>query len=518
MFSVVPIQQSILIGYQKGRGISDRGASHGQRGSKSLQPITRRFFGNEDGNIAIMFGITSFMMFVLTGFAVDFARYNMVRSDMLNAMDAAGLAMAQYSDLKSDTPDDQLKAFGRKVFYENFNYENVVNNLNIDFVLSSTTITPQVTGEMDAIILSDLTIGSNSISMRDFNMNSETEITKRGAGRIELALVLDVTGSMDDPAVVGGSGKKITDLKGSVDVMLNSMFGEANTDENIKIAVVPFNSYVNVGGGSSTFKDEWADLNAEAYYHGYRFIHTRTPTEMDTSNDAKITNSDADENSHEGSFHSNATGLAQIFDPDRKVNHIDLFNSVSSSSWLGCVEDRPYPLDEVDIPSGDSTSAAQFTSILSYQPITGTNLTTEEIKIKAAFDNTPSMTVSTADAGTVATSKFVPLFLPDEPNCDFTNVCWNVTYGGNDERLGPFTLDGLRRSVYVHEDWLTTAEDAGDVYWDYPNRTFVDDDDFSVPAYTYNFFYYGEFMLGFRHSRRLSHTSGSYWGKLARTV
>ena len=182
---------------------------------------------------------------------------------------------------------------------------------------------------------------------------------------------------------------------------------------------------------------------------------------------------------------------------------------------MGCVEDRPYPLDEVDIPSGDSTTAAQFTSILSYQPITGTNLSAQEIKIKSAFDNTPIMTVNATDAGTVASSKFVPLFLPDEPNCDFTNVCWDVTFPGNDERLGPFTLDGLRRSVYVHENWLTTPQDAGDSYWDYPNRTFVDDDDFSVPAYTFNFFYYGEFMLGFRHSRRLSHTSGSYWGKLA---
>ena len=318
MFSVIHIRQSISTGKKESRVIGKCEHNHVRRPTHALRNVTQRFFGNDDGNIAIMFGITSFMMFVLTGFAVDFARYNMVRSDMLNAMDAAGLAMAQYAELRNDTSEDQLKAFGRKVFYENFNYENVVNNLNIDFSLSSATITPTVTGEMDAIILSDLTIGSNSISMRDFDMNSETEITRRGAGRIELALVLDVTGSMDDPAVVGGSGKKITDLKGSVDIMLNSMFGDATTDENIKIAVVPFNSYVNVGGGTTSFADEWTDNNAEAHYHGYRFIHAQTPTEIDTSDDAKITNSDDDENSSEGSFHQNATGLAKVFDPDRK--------------------------------------------------------------------------------------------------------------------------------------------------------------------------------------------------------
>ena len=38
-------------------------------------------------------------------------------------------------------------------------------------------------------------------------------------------------------------------------------------------------------------------------------------------------------------------------DLDTKVNHFTLFNSTPGTSWEGCVEARPYPLDELDVPS-----------------------------------------------------------------------------------------------------------------------------------------------------------------------
>src|SRR3546814_9677548 len=78
---------------------------------------------------------------------------------------------------------------------------------------------------------------------------ARSEITREMTG-LEVAIVLDVTGSMDDP--VGGTGpgsdkKKIEALRTAGNDLVNILFGSNDEVDDLWVGVVPFSQSVNIG-------------------------------------------------------------------------------------------------------------------------------------------------------------------------------------------------------------------------------------------------------------------------------
>lgn len=383
------------------------------------------FLNNRDGNIAMMFAFMSSMLFLFVGGAVDYARWNSVRANMIQSMDAASLAVAQLASSDPSLTDAYLVDYGSRLFRENFANENEINGLSLTFDLADkAAVSTCVEGNLDTHLL-------RVAGIKKLSVDNCVEITRKGSGRVELALVLDVTGSMSSN--IGGKAK-IDSLKDAVTDMLDVMYGSDPTSENIKLAVVPFNAYVNAGGASS-WSNAWEDANAEAYYHGARFFHV-------------------DENG--------------AVDMNTKVNHFNLFDSIPGVNWQGCTEARPYPLDELDEPTnGFITSTDLNNAMLTPLPyVTGTSA--YDNRNRDAFDDAPSFAIA---ASTIANSdnlKFVPQFTPDDPDCDSSTEC---NYGGSGSVSG-ITWYGY---FFDHPD-----QDGGHVSgtiddgW-YSNRYFIDD-------------------------------------------
>ena len=492
-----------------------QGMPERQAALSKLASLGRRFGREDDGNIAILFGLGSLVLFVFAGLALDFTRYNTVYEDLIESMDAAGLAIANFEALNENATDTELKDFGRTFFYENFRHEGSIDGLTIDFVITPTKIIPKVTGKMEAMILHDMKLGKAEFNFTNFDMENDIEITKKGAGRVELALVLDVTGSMLDP-VSGSSKDKIVVLQESVEVMLGALFGDATSDENLKVGVVPFNTHVNPGGGTDIFDDTWVDENANAIYHGARFIHAEDPTgpsDIDNSFSARETNALGN-----GTYGpNNSDGLAMVFKPDTKVNHLDLFDSLDNIDWKGCVEERPYPLDELDFESGSSVSTSDISSALTEQPIVGGGLSASEQRTKDAFSNMPTPTLSNSDIAQTDNTRFVPMFAPDGPNCSQSSGnCFNNSSTFIGIYLNEYTLGSVTRAQGANStnnilslyEWYTQYVGNG---W---NEDFVNDSLFGEAGQGEPHRRYNEFVRGFRHAVRLNHSSGSYWDKL----
>ena len=76
------------------------------------------------------------------------------------------------------------------------------------------------------------------------NLNASTEVVW-GVKKLELALALDVTGSM-------ASSNKMTELKKAAKSLLTTLKGVAKKDGDIKVAIVPFAVVVNAGAAMST--------------------------------------------------------------------------------------------------------------------------------------------------------------------------------------------------------------------------------------------------------------------------
>lgn len=376
------------------------------------------FARSDDGNIAILFAFLLGVLLLFTGGAVDFSRRNAVRADLIESLDAAGLAIAQLdeansgelADLSGAERDAYLKAYGERFFHENFKYEDLIEDLEVDFEINEQVITPSAQGHIKTLFLG---IGSTlqnratggTGGFASLSMNSTTEITRRGSGPIELALVLDVTGSMSDEI---NNVVKMESLRNASDALLNVLYGDDDNavSDYVRTSVVPFSAYVNAGAaidedGNAAWNSNWSDTNAQAVYHGARF------------------------------FHVTSTGAV---DMATKVNHFNLFNSMTATDWKGCFEELPYPLDEMDIAAG---AAADIGEINDYnQAPDGTT----NSRTLTAFSSAPGLKESTTTLTTAANTKFVPLFGPDEVDCDHTNDCeWGntnitlsgITYRGN---------------------------------------------------------------------------------------
>ncbi len=216
--------------------------------------LVRRFGSDRRGNIAIMFVFMLGVLMLFAGGAVDFTRYNTVRADLIESMDAAGLAMAQIdafngpeiqkaeADGGKSGREEYLKAQGKKFFAENFKHSGWVQDLEVDFELTSTRIVPKATGKMKTLFLgigAMLQFGSEANSLDSLSLASDTAIVRRDDGNIEVAMVMDITGSM--------GGDRITDLKSAAKEMVDIVVREDQTEWYSKAALVPYSMGVNAG-------------------------------------------------------------------------------------------------------------------------------------------------------------------------------------------------------------------------------------------------------------------------------
>ncbi|MCK5750392.1 MAG: VWA domain-containing protein, partial [Oricola sp.] len=182
--------------------------------------------------------------------AVDYTRWNAVRADMIESMDAAGLAMAQIDalngpeirDLSGDARTAYLKDQGEKFFLENFKHAGIVIDLGIDFEVTTQKITPQASGKIKTLFLGlgqKLLDGTSPGPLSYLSLTTETEIVRRDDGNIEVALVLDITGSM--------GGDRIDDLQTAAKEMVDIVVREDQSEWYSKLALVPYSMGVNVG-------------------------------------------------------------------------------------------------------------------------------------------------------------------------------------------------------------------------------------------------------------------------------
>ena len=427
--------------------------------AKGAISLMRRFGAERDGNIAIIFVFMLGVLMLFTGGAIDYSRYNAIRADLIESMDAAGLAMAQIDavngpeieNLSGAARDTYLKDYGRQFFHENFRYEEAVKNLTVDFTITAATISPNATGKIKTYFLDIgdtlVKFGSGTGEGSQFaylDINTDTEITRRGSGKIELALVLDVTGSM---GWTHNGEKKIDTLRDSVDNLLQVMYGDGNGNDGfIKVGVVPFNAHVNPGGASS-WQNSWGDLNEEADYHGARFFHVNKK--------------------------GNIAGL-------RKVNHYDLFNSVPNVDWMGCVEARPYPLDELDTVPGAAAVAGDITA--SIQSLTSAQ--EPNARMRLAFDRAPGFApkldgsglYTAAELATTGNSRWVPMFAADEPDCFSSGAYCHGDWSDNEPYVD---WEGNTVNQAMEGEYFHNPEDDGHDRRDYSNRYFIDDEDYA---------------------------------------
>jgi Flp pilus assembly protein TadG len=192
----------------------------------------RKFVADQRGNVSMMFGLALMPMLAAAGAAIDYTRASSSKSIVNAAADAGALGAAA----KNGTAAER-EAVARSIFASNLQragypypvsvrYTNLVEqNINRGYRVEVTSAVPTLFGWV---------VGSAST-----NLAATSEARSGSDEATELAFVLDTTDSME--------GDRIVNLKSAVNTMLDDMTSRSTMPNSLKVGVVPFAQYVNVG-------------------------------------------------------------------------------------------------------------------------------------------------------------------------------------------------------------------------------------------------------------------------------
>ncbi|MGN6366298.1 VWA domain-containing protein [Asticcacaulis taihuensis] len=193
--------------------------------------LWNRFQSHKGGNVAIIFGLSALFLVAVTGGAVDFSRINDARNKMQDAADIAVLRGA----LTASQGDTVSELAAQQAFDDNFNASDVTlgaHSLKKTVVDNISKLNYTATATIKPYFLGLVGLGTQTLSV---SSTAQSEVNP-----FELALVLDVTGSMNQSS-------KLTNLKSSVTSVLNSLLdANGQNSSDVKVGVVPFNTQVRM--------------------------------------------------------------------------------------------------------------------------------------------------------------------------------------------------------------------------------------------------------------------------------
>ena len=228
-----------------------------------------RFFRNERGSVAIMFALTTLVVFTVVGSAVDFGRALIARERLQSTVDSAALAAARVWQTEQNMELAEEKA---AVHFDAMKPQDVEATLTkVVPDTEQNTLTVEATAKVKAPFLSLILDGPIGVSTR---AQAKFCIGCRGGGggsndgySIEVAMMLDVTGSM--------AGQRIVDLKAAAKDLVSILVWEDQSEHTSRVAIVPFSQAVNVGSElgatvaynpSSSLKFKFRDGNERTWY------------------------------------------------------------------------------------------------------------------------------------------------------------------------------------------------------------------------------------------------------------
>lgn len=195
--------------------------------------VIARLVWNESGTYSIIFAFTMIPLFAAVGLAVDFGRAQLTRDELQAAVDAAVIASAR----KANLTETELLAYAKTYVAANsrFNIESV----NFALTKTSTGVALSARMAIDTYMLPVL--GYDKV---DIDASSEVMV---GTGDIEVALMLDVTGSMcTDGVGPCTSGAKLDGLKAAAKDLVNIVVTGDQFLRSTRVSLVPVSTRIRI--------------------------------------------------------------------------------------------------------------------------------------------------------------------------------------------------------------------------------------------------------------------------------
>jgi Flp pilus assembly protein TadG len=311
--------------------------------------ILKRMVLGTAGNTTIIFALSVVPMFLAAGAAVDMVRANRTQAVLQGAVDAAALSAAV-----SGEDESKLKKIVEDYLTANGAQGSLAEVESIDTEVDKDTgkVTVEIKGKIKTSFM-------KLAGINHMDLSAMSEVS-RGVNSMEIALVLDNTDSMNFEG-------RLEALKKSAKEFVNEVYKSKYPGSYVKIGIVPFSNYVNVGIGS----------NGESWLN----VPPATPVNQcyDTYPDAKSSNCKTVTNAYTTDGVA-TSGESQVCDWDYGAPKNVC--SMHTPVWAGCVGSRNSPLDkQIGTPS------SPYPGLLdTYCASPITDLTDDESQLVASID------------------------------------------------------------------------------------------------------------------------------------
>ena len=317
-------------------------------------PKPRPAIADNRGSISILFAFAALPIAAMAGLALDYSQALRAEKNMQVALDSAALAAAQALAKGEADPE----AVARQYFAQNFTALGIAPSpvLTIDITAAERKVAARGHADMP-------TNFARLFGIDKFEIGASAQ-AEFGISKSEVALVLDNTGSM--------AGAKLDALKAAARDLVLSLYETPSADQNIKVALVPFAQYVNVG--LTNRNRSWMDVEPDS--------STTTNQCYDTYPNATSSNCrDETYTCYNDGVASSCTSNVcdwNYGDPVQTCSDVTWY-----TTWYGCAGSRPHPLD-VSTAADFSTRVPGIMNVSC--PSELTRLTNSDAEILAKID------------------------------------------------------------------------------------------------------------------------------------
>lgn len=302
-----------------------------------LRLTLQNYQESTSGSVIVLFAAGLTTMLVATGAAVEYANGLRVQSKLQAAADSGVIAgitdtsnTSNCSSQGQDSSDDTcLQANANKT-------KTLVKNTLVSGFKAQTQLTPTVNTTIDAdgtvttVATANVPTYFGAILKRTSFPVTVTSQAKRGSGKLEVALVLDTTGSM--------SGTKMDTLKIAAANLVTTLFNVPDATNRVKVSLVPFAQYVNIG---TTYRGASWLSGSEDYTHSGVDSGMSYPNAV-YSNPYTVNQTCYNDGAP---YDCSYTAYANV---DYGVGVPYSHPWTYTDRWYGCVGSRNYPLDVHD--------------------------------------------------------------------------------------------------------------------------------------------------------------------------
>lgn len=282
-----------------------------------------RFAKGERGNVAVIAALAVIPIITVAGFALDFQMTVTKKSKVQYAVDGAVLSAVK--SLEANAPKEQVTVEANAYFREILGLKNDTfldcGPLNLVF--------GEDNEELDASVYCTNETTLSKIAGKQYLEFTVSSAATYGQGSLEVALILDITGSM--------AGSRITALKAAATDFIDIVIQDVQVPFYSKASIVPYAAAVAVGGYADTVRGAipasksitnavWQDGNTVRNITGI----TRANPAVVTSNGHGYANGDT-------VWISGVSGMTQVNNRAYTVASVTTntfrLQSTSSSGW-----------------------------------------------------------------------------------------------------------------------------------------------------------------------------------------